>query len=132
MSRKKLVVFGGLVCLTAQMAWAEPQSSSNPSIQPAASDEPQKGMESISGNPGEGEITVRAKILGPCRVLKGDINGDGVLDLGDVILLSNCIFLGAGNCAACYVGDANCDFALTPADLVKLILAIYWEKPLTC
>ena len=48
--------------------------------------------------------------------IKGDVNDDGVVNIADVIIISNMILTGAYNAAA----DINCDSNISPADIVSV------------
>ncbi len=56
---------------------------------------------------------------GSCLAEKGDMNADGVYTSPDVVLLSNCTFLGTGLCDPCFA-DVNCDGSLTSPDVVLI------------
>jgi len=68
----------------------------------------------------------------PCSQIKGDLDLNGVQNLVDVLLLINKVFtneqLLASNCA----GDVNCDFDLTPADVVIFLRSHFLNIPITC
>ncbi len=53
--------------------------------------------------------------------LRGDANGDGVIDIGDVIYLINYLFLGTSPPEPLEVGDANCDGVVDIGDVIYLI-----------
>jgi hypothetical protein len=52
---------------------------------------------------------------------RGDCNGDGVIDIADVIQLMNYLFLGGSAPNPLEVGDVNCDTEVDIADVVYLI-----------
>jgi hypothetical protein len=52
-----------------------------------------------------------------CANIVGDLNGDAVYTSSDVVLITNCAFLGAGSCDLCF-SDVNCDGFLTSSDVV--------------
>jgi hypothetical protein len=53
--------------------------------------------------------------------LRGDGNGDGVVDPADIVYLINYFFRGDSPPYPLWTGDANCDSEVTPADVVYLI-----------
>ncbi|HLG94151.1 MAG TPA: FG-GAP-like repeat-containing protein, partial [candidate division Zixibacteria bacterium] len=55
---------------------------------------------------------------------RGDLNGDGVLNLVDIAAQLNCIFLGLGACPA-GATDVNCDGNSSPIDMILLILKVF-------
>jgi hypothetical protein len=59
--------------------------------------------------------------LGNIDILIGDMNGDGNLDVLDVIQLFNMILLGN---EITDVSDVNCDGLLNVLDVVELVLII--------
>jgi hypothetical protein len=54
-------------------------------------------------------------------MLRGDANGDGTIDIADVVYLINYLFTGGPAPDPLWVGDANCDGAVDIADVVYLI-----------
>jgi len=52
---------------------------------------------------------------------RGDVNGDGVVDLGDVVFLINYLFKGGPAPAPLLEGDVNCDGVIDLGDVVFLI-----------
>ncbi len=53
--------------------------------------------------------------------LRGDANGDGVIDIGDVIYLINYLFLGTSAPDPLDAGDANCDGVVDIGDVIYII-----------
>jgi hypothetical protein len=53
--------------------------------------------------------------------LRGDANGDGVVDPADIVYLINYFFRGESPPYPLWTGDANCDSEVGPADVVYLI-----------
>jgi outer membrane protein assembly factor BamB len=51
----------------------------------------------------------------------GDTNGDGTIDIGDVIYLINYLFLGTSAPDPLWVGDCNCDGIVDIGDVIYLI-----------
>jgi hypothetical protein len=57
----------------------------------------------------------------PSDYIRGDANGDGVIDMADVIYLINYLFIGGPAPNPSWVGDANCDGKVDLADAVYII-----------
>ncbi|MCK4223809.1 MAG: dockerin type I repeat-containing protein [candidate division Zixibacteria bacterium] len=53
--------------------------------------------------------------------LRGDANGDGVWDIGDVVFLINYLYKGDPPPFPLDAGDANCDGVVDIGDVVYLI-----------
>jgi hypothetical protein len=64
-------------------------------------------------------------------VLRGDMDGNGLLTPPDPVLLLFCAFLGTGTCDLCFA-DLNCDGLLTPVDPVLEILVVFMGLQITC
>jgi hypothetical protein len=62
----------------------------------------------------------------------GDMNGDGVINSSDVVLLINRVFLGTPTPAGAARGDLNCDGLLTSADVVDLLNFAFLGIPAGC
>ena len=54
-------------------------------------------------------------------ILRGDANGDGVIDVGDVVYLINYLFKSGSAPNPWATGDANCDQVVNVGDVVYLI-----------
>jgi len=61
----------------------------------------------------------------------GDLNHDCFLTLSDIVMELNCTFLGIGSCQL-NITDASCDGRLTPADVVRLLYAVFLSTPVNC
>jgi hypothetical protein len=59
----------------------------------------------------------------------GDANGNGVIDLGDVIYLINYLFIGGPEPEPLEVGDTNCDGMVNIADVIYLINYLFVGGP---
>ncbi len=53
--------------------------------------------------------------------IKGDVNGDGIVDIADIVYLINYLFLGTSAPDPLESGDANCDGVVDVADVISLI-----------
>ncbi len=54
-------------------------------------------------------------------LLRGDANGDGVIDIGDVVYLINYLLTGTSAPHPLWVGDCNCDEIVDIGDVIYLI-----------
>ncbi len=62
----------------------------------------------------------------------GDTNGDGMIDIGDVIYLINYLFVGGSAPEPLWVGDCNCDGVVDIGDVVYLINYLFIDGPPPC
>ncbi len=62
----------------------------------------------------------------------GDANGDGGVDIADVVYLINYIFAGGPAPVTATAGDPNCDKSIDIADAVYLIQYIFGGGPVPC
>ena len=51
----------------------------------------------------------------------GDVNDDGVIDIADIVYLTNYLFAGTSPPDPLYLGDANCDGEIDVADLMYVV-----------
>jgi hypothetical protein len=65
-------------------------------------------------------------------VYQGDANGDGVINIADVIYLVNYLFTGGPVPCPQELGDANCDGVVDIADVVYLINYLFAGGPPPC
>ena len=63
------------------------------------------------------------------RFLRGDCNGDGVIDLGDGVYLLNYLFKGGDAPDPYAAGDANCDGVIDLGDVVYLLNYLFKGGP---
>ena len=61
--------------------------------------------------------------------LRGDANGDGVINIADVVYLINYLFIGGPAPVPLAAGDANCDGVVSSADVVYLINYLFIGGP---
>jgi hypothetical protein len=59
-------------------------------------------------------------------ILFGDVNGDGSIDLGDVVYLVNYLWRGGPPPDPYQAGDANCDGTITISDIVYLVNYLFY------
>jgi hypothetical protein len=64
--------------------------------------------------------------------LRGDPNGDGVIDIVDVVYLINYLFLGGPPPDPMAAGDATCDGVVDAADVVHLLNYLFVNGPPPC
>ena len=72
--------------------------------------------------PGDGEIVW-------LQVMRGDANGDGVIDAVDIVYLINYLFNETSAPDPLEAGDANCDGKVDVVDIVYLINYLFGEGP---
>jgi outer membrane protein assembly factor BamB len=64
--------------------------------------------------------------------LRGDVNGDGVINLADVVYLINYLFVGGPSPEPLEAGDTDCDGVVDIADVVYLINYLFIGGPKPC
>ncbi len=64
--------------------------------------------------------------------LPGDTNGDGIVDLGDVILVLNYLFKEAPAPIPLWTADANCDELVDLGDAIRLLNYLFKEGDPPC
>ena len=62
-------------------------------------------------------------------MLRGDANGDGVIDIGDVVYLINYLYKNGSAPVPLENGDANCDSSVDVGDVVYLINYLFKGGP---
>jgi hypothetical protein len=71
------------------------------------------------------EISVYDRsVLGP-ESIYGDANGDGLIDVGDVVYLVSYLYKGGPAPDPLWVGDCNCDGTTNVGDVVYLVAYLY-------
>ena len=66
-----------------------------------------------------------------CTLKRGDLNHDCFMTVEDIILEMNCAILNVGDCRL-ELTDVNCNGAVTGADVVVLLRAVFLNAPLPC
>jgi uncharacterized protein YgiM (DUF1202 family) len=61
---------------------------------------------------------------------RGDTNGDGIIDLGDLVYLINFLYKGGPAPDALTVGDCNCNGVVDVGDVIFLINYLFRDGPL--
>jgi serine protease AprX len=64
--------------------------------------------------------------------LTGDANGDGKIDVSDIIFIIDYLYQNGRPPSPLYLGDANCDAAVNVSDIVYLINYLYQNGPEPC
>jgi hypothetical protein len=64
--------------------------------------------------------------------IHGDANGDGVIDISDVVYLLNYLFVGGPAPVPLAAGDATCDGVVDAADVVHLLNYLFVNGPPPC
>jgi hypothetical protein len=72
---------------------------------------------------------VKAGFVHASHVNRGDANGDGVIELGDIVYLINFVYKGGDPPCPMETGDANCDGIVELGDIVYLINYVYRSGP---
>ena len=62
----------------------------------------------------------------------GDVNGDGFIDIGDVVFLINYLYTSGPASDPLELGDVNCDGVINVADVVYLINYLFIGGPSPC
>jgi hypothetical protein len=65
-------------------------------------------------------------------LIRGDCNGDGMIDGGDVVYLINYLFQSGSAPYPLEAGDSNCDGSVDPGDVVYLINYLFRDGPPPC
>jgi hypothetical protein len=63
------------------------------------------------------------------QALRGDANGDGVIDIADIVHLINYLFINGPDPDPLWVGDCNCDDVVNIADVIYLINYLFLDGP---
>jgi outer membrane protein assembly factor BamB len=82
--------------------------------------------ESAGGGPAYDYATIKYV---QADALRGDANGDGVINSTDVVYLINYLFIGGPAPEPWQAGDANCDGAINSSDAVYLINYLFIGGP---
>ena len=61
--------------------------------------------------------------------IPGDVNGDGKVDIGDVVFLNNYLFINGPSPDPKELGDVNCDGVVDVGDVVCLLNYLFIEGP---
>ncbi len=79
---------------------------------------------------GSGKVSGIDINLPPIQV--GDVSGDGLVDIGDVIFLINYLFIDGPAPDPMMTGDVNCDGVVNTGDVIYVINYLYLEGPSPC
>ena len=66
------------------------------------------------------------------QFIRGDANGDGVIDVADIVYLLNYVYIDGPAPEPRKAGDANCDRLVNIVDVVNLINYLFRRIPLPC
>lgn len=69
------------------------------------------------------------KVTTLCVVIRGDPNGDGIINVGDVVYLARYLYRNGPNPDPPWVGDCNCDHIVDVGDIVHLVSYLYRSGP---
>jgi hypothetical protein len=67
--------------------------------------------------------------IGKPSFARGDANGDGSINSGDIVYLINYLFVGGPEPQPWESGDANCDGAINSSDVIYLINYLFIDGP---
>jgi hypothetical protein len=87
------------------------------------------GQPSAIGVSQSDSFVVEAGYVLAAFVNRGDANGDGIIELGDIVYLINYVFRGGDPPCPMEAGDANCDGIVELGDIVYLINYVYRSGP---
>lgn len=87
------------------------------------------GQPSAIGISESNNYGVEAGYVHAAFVSRGDVNGDGVIELGDIVYLINYVFRGGDPPCPMETGDANCDGIVELGDIVYLINYVFRSGP---
>jgi hypothetical protein len=77
-------------------------------------------------------VTVTPSVTGIntiCERVRGDANGDGIVDLGDIVYLVGYLYKGGPAPDPVEAGDCNCDGIVNLGDVVYLVSYLYKGGP---
>jgi hypothetical protein len=87
------------------------------------------GQPSAIGISASTNYEVKAGFVYAISVKGGDANGDGVIDISDVVYLLNYLFVNGPAPVPLAAGDANCDGVVDASDLVYLLNYLFVNGP---
>jgi len=87
------------------------------------------GQPSTIGISESDDYAVEVGFVHASFVNRGDANGDGIIELGDIVYLINYVFREGIEPCPMEVGDANCDGIVELGDIVYLINYVYRGGP---
>ena len=83
----------------------------------------------IVTSPTETVTSPPTEVTTVCIWQRGDANGDGVINIADVVYLLNYLFLSGSAPDPLWLGDANCDGVVNIADVVYLLNYLFGGGP---
>jgi hypothetical protein len=81
---------------------------------------------------GQGGVDIGAFGVGCSGYIRGDANGDGIINSADIVYLMNYLFISGPSPQPWQAGDANCDGKINSADVVYLINYLFIGGPPPC
>ena len=87
------------------------------------------GQPSTIGISESDDYAVEVGFVHASFVNRGDANGDGIIELGDIVYLINFVYKGGDPPCPMEAGDANCDGIVELGDIVYLINYVYKSGP---
>ncbi len=86
----------------------------------------------VAGHSSGGETAEDYVTIKYCQATRGDTNRDGIIDLGDVILLINYLYKNGPAPCPSEAGNGNCDETIDLGDVVYLINYLFKAGPPPC
>jgi hypothetical protein len=84
------------------------------------------GAEPSAGGQSESvSYRLRAGYVQATQVSRGDVNGDGIINVGDVVYLVNYLYKSGGEPVPVEAGDITCDGIINVGDVVYLVNYLY-------
>ena len=90
------------------------------------------GQPSPIGRSQSASFDLSAGYVGATFVLHGDANGNGIIELGDVVYLITYLYKGGPLPKPLEAGDCNCSGHVDLGDVVYLLTYLYKNGPLPC
>jgi len=94
--------------------------SSNFMVKVSSAGQPSPIGEGTSSN-----FKVRSGYVHSASVVHGDANADGIIDLGDILYLTNYLYRGGPEPVPFEAGDVNCDLIIDLGDILYLQSYLY-------
>jgi aminopeptidase N len=85
-----------------------------------------------STNPAKTDTQQLYIVVGGSPFIRGDVNHDGAVEVGDVVYLINNLYLGGPDPLPYDAGDLNCDGVVDVNDVVYLINYLFRSGPAPC
>jgi len=87
------------------------------------------GQSSPIGISSSSQFSLLAGYVYATSIQRGDVNGDQVVDIGDIVFVINYVFYGGAEPVPLEAGDVNCDGIVDIGDIVYLINYVFYGGP---